>query len=169
MNQFTDQVAKGAAWLDANYPGWVDVIDLDSLDISDCTSCVMAQVNDGLIGPDERGQLIAQAVETMPPNLGRHWKMMAAAGELGGFNVLAEGKGMVKSGEVYEMGFALPYLPYQNMPIAYEKAYDELLEAWTCLIIQRRLDAHPDVAGRIDSFLADPSTGVRVQRPMVSA
>jgi len=39
-----ERVAAGAEWLDANYPGWVDHVDLVLLDIRDCEDCVLGQL-----------------------------------------------------------------------------------------------------------------------------
>jgi hypothetical protein len=38
------RVEAGAAWLDENMPGWVDVIDLDTLDLASGCSCVLGQL-----------------------------------------------------------------------------------------------------------------------------
>lgn len=39
-----ERVANGMALLDEHYPGWLDYIDLDVLDISDPFSCVCGQL-----------------------------------------------------------------------------------------------------------------------------
>lgn len=39
-----ERVAAGAAWLDKHRPGWADAINLDQLDLADCTVCVLGQV-----------------------------------------------------------------------------------------------------------------------------
>jgi hypothetical protein len=38
-----ERVAAGAAWLDEHRPGWVDRINLDTLDLSDTCKCVLGQ------------------------------------------------------------------------------------------------------------------------------
>lgn len=38
-----ERVARGAAFMDANYPGWVDKIDLNTLDIHSACDCVLGQ------------------------------------------------------------------------------------------------------------------------------
>jgi hypothetical protein len=43
MSTITERVAAGAAWLDANRPGWVERIDLDTLDLGDPCRCVLGQ------------------------------------------------------------------------------------------------------------------------------
>lgn len=43
MNTITDRVAAGATWLDEHRPGWVDRIDLDTLELSDTCNCVLGQ------------------------------------------------------------------------------------------------------------------------------
>lgn len=48
------RVAAGAAWLDENRPDWMDRIFLNSLDVSDCTLCVLGQVYGGWMeAPDD--------------------------------------------------------------------------------------------------------------------
>ena len=37
------EVAKGAAWLDENFPGWEREIDLGTLNINDSCNCVLGQ------------------------------------------------------------------------------------------------------------------------------
>lgn len=39
-----ERVAAGAEWLDANYPGWADRVDIVLLDIRDCEDCVLGQL-----------------------------------------------------------------------------------------------------------------------------
>lgn len=39
------RVTRGAAWLDENYPGWVDRIDLGALDMANECWCVVGQAN----------------------------------------------------------------------------------------------------------------------------
>jgi hypothetical protein len=40
-----ERVAAGAAWLDANRPGWVERIDLETLDLGDPCRCIVGQLN----------------------------------------------------------------------------------------------------------------------------
>lgn len=42
---YMDRVEKGAAYLDDRYPGWVERIDLDKLDMLNATCCVLAQAS----------------------------------------------------------------------------------------------------------------------------
>lgn len=43
MSTITDRVAAGAAWLDAERPGWVERIDLDRLDLESPCRCILGQ------------------------------------------------------------------------------------------------------------------------------
>lgn len=40
----TEAVARGAALLDEKVPGWWRVIDLDALDMGNCTQCMLGQL-----------------------------------------------------------------------------------------------------------------------------
>lgn len=37
------EVAAGAEWLDANFPGWEREIDLGTLELQSCTNCILGQ------------------------------------------------------------------------------------------------------------------------------
>ena len=39
-----ERVTKGHQWLDQNYPGWKEKIDLDTLELSSCLNCVLGQL-----------------------------------------------------------------------------------------------------------------------------
>lgn len=41
-----ENVERGAALLDQQYPGWFNELDVASLDMSDCDACVVGQVAD---------------------------------------------------------------------------------------------------------------------------
>jgi len=44
MNDVQERVARGAAWLDENRPGWRDAISLQELDMRSGCDCVLGQV-----------------------------------------------------------------------------------------------------------------------------
>lgn len=44
MGEFLERVAAGAAWLDANESGWVDRIDLETLNLDNCERCIGGQL-----------------------------------------------------------------------------------------------------------------------------
>lgn len=161
MNMMTieERVQAGAAWLDERYPGWFQVIDLGTLDISRCDLCVLGQVYTGCVPAHEKDQLLAQAAQVFKER-NQLWAVeKISAGTVGGFIVMAETvfDGDVSHTSTIPLGFAVGLGVYHE--------YAELLDAWTQLIIQRRLDAQPETKARIEEFLADPSTGVRRERP----
>lgn len=45
MSTIAERVEAGAKWLDANRPGWVDRINLNTLDLGYCTQCVLGQLD----------------------------------------------------------------------------------------------------------------------------
>lgn len=141
MSTTQEKVAKGTAWLDEQYPQWWEVIDLSTLDISNCDLCVLGQVYD-IVPFAEKDELIAQVVAGYPGSFAEYARLSCRNGTVGGFTVIAEGRGMIISGEVYDMGFAVDWMQGQEIVNA---QYAELLEEWTKVIIQKRLDAHHDV------------------------
>ena len=54
MNDIAERVERGAALLDEKQPGWLDIIDLDLLDISSRCGCVIGQLA-GLTKASDRG------------------------------------------------------------------------------------------------------------------
>ena len=50
LNDARAVVEKGARFLDENEPGWVDKINLDELDMGNCTCCILGQVGDRPVG-----------------------------------------------------------------------------------------------------------------------
>ncbi len=40
-------VKKGAYWMDENYPGWAQLIELDNLEMDACENCIIGQAIDG--------------------------------------------------------------------------------------------------------------------------
>ena len=130
-----DRVQTGAAWLDLTYPGWYRSIDLSILDVAKCDVCVLGQIYTGCIPEGERGQILAQAMLDKP----RYWSPF-------GYNVLSELHQLTLP-ELEAMGFVLitpDNCECENLCTCIP-AYPELTDAWTTLIIQRRLDEHPDV------------------------
>lgn len=43
VSTLDERVAAGAAFLDERYPGWVERIDLDGLEMDDCANCIIGQ------------------------------------------------------------------------------------------------------------------------------
>lgn len=44
MNDTTERIEAGAAWLDRTDPTWIDRVDLDRLNLADSCGCVMGQI-----------------------------------------------------------------------------------------------------------------------------
>lgn len=138
------RVARGAAWLDEKYPGWYSKIDLSVLDISDCYQCVLGQVYTGCIPTEERGQLIAQVASIYALNHGGPadtWTLQISG--WGGYSILNEAYELINSGRPY--GFHAQLSRFGTLE-EIDDDYQALLDEWTRVIIQRRLDDHPDVA-----------------------
>lgn len=109
---YAARVAKGAALLDEQRPGWVDEIDLDTLDIRSTSDCVTAQLSgvaDYLTGMRDLG--------LTPGNEGTYVAL--------GFNT-----------ESYHPAEELPEEPPEGYD--QEEAYDILNGLWRELITTRR-------------------------------
>lgn len=142
MNDVAERVARGAEWLDLHYPNWFQGIDLSVLKISSCHECVLGQVYTGVIPTAERQELLSQLIASMPNWQRKTWEEMVERGDLGGYTVLVENHRLVSfSGG---LGFSIGWdNPQGEADDAAE--YAALLDAWTEVIIERRLRAHPDV------------------------
>jgi hypothetical protein len=69
MTTIEERVRLGAAWLDANRPGWVDRIDLETLDLSTSCGCVLGQeFGDFDRAPDEVYRRAPQHGFNVPSN-----------------------------------------------------------------------------------------------------
>ena len=53
MDSITERVERGAALLDEKRPGWVDVIDLDDLNLGDGCTCIGGQFCGKKTGTEE--------------------------------------------------------------------------------------------------------------------
>lgn len=134
-------------WLDQHYPNWWQVIDLGTLDISDCSVCVLGQVFTGCIPDEERNQLVAQVALSAFPDvesMRESFIASVASGEAGGFNVLVDLHDMVKPDfNTRDLGFNISYEAL--MQDDWDLDYGDLLDEWTRVILQRRIEAHPDL------------------------
>lgn len=136
-----DRVARGAAWLDVRYPTWVDGIDLGILDIADCHHCVLGQVYTGAIPTEERGQILAQVIKSYADSTYKTESFWAdRISTWGGYSILNDFY------QLEQYGLFHGFLGGRDEDGANDGDYQALLDEWTRFIIQRRLDAHPDVA-----------------------
>ena len=46
MKTYSREVGRGIRWLDKNYPGWYQIIDVETLKLEDCQRCVLGQLGD---------------------------------------------------------------------------------------------------------------------------
>jgi hypothetical protein len=63
-----ERVEKGAAWLDEHRPGWVDRIDLETLDLGDPCRCVLGQQFEPQSDSDQCGFEVGMRLLTTPGN-----------------------------------------------------------------------------------------------------
>lgn len=150
MNDVADRVARGAAWLDEKYPQWFSKIDLSILDLGNCTQCVLGQVYTGVIPPAEQGQVLAQTISMVTdgwPDAAEweeDYRLQVASGQFGGYQILTDFHELPEDGEWH--GFvARADRSGGTDPetlAAEEAEYQELLEAWTKVILSRRLAFH---------------------------
>lgn len=72
------RVAAGAEWLDANRPGWVDLVDLDNLDMAHPYYCLLGQLYEPYdAAPIERARLTGLGFWTTVPGTGELGRELA--------------------------------------------------------------------------------------------
>lgn len=132
-----ERVEKGAAFLDKHYPGWWEHIDLGTLEISSCTTCVLGQVYD-MAPPIEQGQIIFQAVAYLKDRSFTDEQAQSHVETDNNFSRMTMALEELRGSGASDLGFAWD-------SFSQDRQEPVLTEAWTRLIIQRRLAAHPDV------------------------
>lgn len=72
MNRYLNQVQRGMEWLDKVRPGWIGLINLETLKIRDLSNCVLSQVGGGgMDGWDEmRSEFRRTTNDAMTPAYG---------------------------------------------------------------------------------------------------
>lgn len=140
-----ERVQLGSAFLDEHFTGWWERIDLNTLNIDSCDNCVLGQL--WCTAPqEERGQIIAQAVQNM---IARRWNPQLAhevTRDQTPYGRIATAYEELNLSGTRDLGFN-----YGNGMYAELNEAEALTEEWTRVVIQRRLDAHPDVIlGRSD-------------------
>lgn len=141
------RVARGAEWLDLNYPTWWKAIDLSTLAVSSCHLCVLGQVYSGCIGVGEQDQILAQVLDRQVPVVRGTMRETIDNGTFGGFNVLAEYHDLL--GYTSVLGFATSWETYLNADGIAMSAGDEftlLTDEWTRVIISRRMHEPTEVS-----------------------
>lgn len=123
------KVARGAAWLDRHIPGWWEEpdgvakrIDMDLLDVSHCSECLIGQLI-GLFWTEQTRAAIAKLEPALNvPNLGYD-------------NPSGPGQWQVYYDWADQHGFSVEYVPSGlTIPLQFR----ELDVAWKKLIIERR-------------------------------
>lgn len=142
MNDIADRVARGAAWLDEKYPTWFEGIDLGTLDLGNCTRCVLGQVYTGVIPASEQGQVLAQAIALVTSGYDdadeweQEYREEVASGQFGGFQILTDFHELPDEGMWH--GFVAPADGSEDEETITAQ-YRELLDEWTRVIISRRM------------------------------
>lgn len=143
MHTIATRVARGADWLDLNYPTWWEQIDLATLNIASCSDCVLGQIYTRVIPTEERAGIVAQVLRNMHPfERGAFAEAVAEAAVTPGFNILVEKHAMWIGAQF--MGFSLPFfsaLGTDGNPTAVEEMA-ALTDEWTRVIIERRINAN---------------------------
>lgn len=153
MNTVKERVERGAAWLDTKYPGWHTKIDLSILDMGNCNMCVLGQVYTGVIPTEERGQILAQVLASLPglyaeDEGGSHkewiqeYRDMLTVGEFGGFQVITDFHVGELTNQGEDHGFvasSFTELPPVESLAAEAREYAALMDEWTVAIVSRRL------------------------------
>lgn len=153
MSDIAARVARGAAWLDEKYPQWYSKIDLSILDLGNCTQCVLGQVYTGVIPAAEQGQVLAQTIAQVTngwPDADeweQDYRLQVASGEFGGYQILTDFHELPEDGEWHGfVAVADRAGGTDEETLEAERVeYQQMLDEWTRVIIERRLAEHPDV------------------------
>lgn len=146
MDTIEIRVARGAKWLDVKYPGWWQVIDLGTLELSSCNRCVLGQVYSKVIPEGERSQLLAQVLGTMArPERLEAMGEMAEGTRWGGYNVLRAKHDLWEFAP--KLGFSIDWqrMWSNGRILDAPEEFVALTDEWTRVILTRRIEAHPDV------------------------
>jgi hypothetical protein len=143
MNDIADRVARGAAWLDEKYPAWFEGMDLSTLDLGNCTRCVLGQVYTGVIPAAEQGQVLAQAIALVTAGYddaleyAQEYREEVASGQFGGYQILTDFHELPEDGVLH--GFVARSDGMEGDLVEYAALLDE----WTRVIISRRMARVP--------------------------
>lgn len=137
------RVAKGARWLDENYPTWWQVIDVSRLSVASCTRCVLGQVFARAIPTDEQDQILAQAIRS---ERGGRITMEHARQEV------ADGiwNGFISIVNLHQLGFFTMAMGFAagnlfdawGREVEATRQFELLTDEWTRVIIERRISAN---------------------------
>lgn len=147
-----ERVALGSAFLDRHFTGWWERIDLNILDIDSCEGCVLGQL--WCTSPqEEAGQIMAQAVAHFIelPFYDLETATEAATRNTP-YGIISTAFDELRYSRTYALGFN-----YATYSIFARTEVEALTDEWTRLIIQRRLDAHPDVLLGLSALTSIPT------------
>jgi hypothetical protein len=122
LTTYRERVAKGAAVLDAEVPGWADRIDLDSLELRNTNQCVLGQLFDRPVTVprwQQRGYDSAEAM--VRDNFSIAWatEPICRANYEAGKLVLGKAMGLTEQAEVSDLTVA--------------HGFDDLRSSWALL------------------------------------
>lgn len=134
------RVARGADWLDQNYPNWWQAIEISTLDVASCHHCVLGQVFTGCIPVGEGDQILAQVLDSMSGFERQAAQESVATGYWGGYNTLTEHHALMPF--TAALGFSTSAMGRAGPDGKYVTAVAELAmltDEWTRVVISRRL------------------------------
>lgn len=140
MQSIVNRVARGSQWLDAHYPGWWTKINLLDLAVSNCQRCILGQVYTRVIPTFEQNQILAQV-------LAQGAQVVRVGGAPSGYNVLYFHHDLdYTAGQLGFAAIGLPLYDRNGHDISTAEEFEMLTDEWTRVIIERRIDNHPDLA-----------------------
>ena len=86
MSTITERVERGAELLDEKRPGWVDIIDLDALDLADGCACIGGQLCRSKTGAGEDYLIFIDEIAL--DGAGEFWHGFDGDGDDGGYGAL---------------------------------------------------------------------------------
>lgn len=138
-------VANGAAWLDKRYPGWVDVIQVATLNLGDCSACVLGQVWSGCVPEGEREHILTQVAAALGDSSAAYYLRRGVAEDQGYQILVVHDLNVITDGHfdpMVELGFVTSACTVDCPDECSDDSYDQLTDEWTRMIIHRRLASH---------------------------
>jgi hypothetical protein len=127
------EVIEGRRWLDTNFPGWKDIVDVTKLDLGACPRCIIGQLD------NHYGGCFLADIEGLV------------------FQKLREEFGKPFC---HELGFELDFDLAERLAISDEEGYQRLTMTWLCFLRERCPDCGQIDVGQTSEWAPCKTCGV---------